>query len=186
MTRRYVVCGLGFAAALAIIPVGGRPAVARFFGQGVSIAQSLNQPKVELKLIAKQKRVEKDAQGKEQVSWSEIKQDVTVKKGTVLRLQVLGHNTGDRPAEKLVVTQPVPRGTVYTIGSATQENAELDYSVDGGKTYSPNPMVVITLPDGRTGLQPAPADTYSHVRWTFSRAIAPQSGVEVSYEVSVQ
>jgi uncharacterized repeat protein (TIGR01451 family) len=186
MTRRYVAFGLGLAAALAMIPVDGKPAAARFFQQGVSIAQSLNQPKVELRMIAKQKKVERDAQGKEQVSWNEIKQDTTVKKGTVLRFQVVGKNTGDRSAEKLVVTQPIPKGTIYSIDSATQNNAQITHSIDGGKTFTADPMVVVTLPDGRTGLKPAPADAYSHVRWTFGGAIAPQSGVEVSYDVSVR
>jgi uncharacterized repeat protein (TIGR01451 family) len=186
MKRNYAWFGLGIAAVFAMIPVNGAPAAARLFEQGMSIAQSLNQPKVTLLLVAKQKQVQKDAQGKEQVTWSEIKKDTTVQKGTVLRFQVVSKNEGDRAAEKLTVTQPVPRGTTYTIGSATQGNAEVSYSIDGGKTFAPNPTVQVTLPDGRTELQPAPAEAYSHVRWTMSKAISPKSGLEVAYEVSVR
>jgi uncharacterized repeat protein (TIGR01451 family) len=186
MTRRYVVVGLGIAAAIAMIPVDGTPAAARFFEQSRSIAQSINQTEVELKLIAKQKQVQKDARGKEQVTWNELKQDTLVKKGTVLRFQVIGKNTSDRPAEKLVVTQPIPKGTIYSLNSAIKGDAELTYSIDEGKTFSENPMMLVTLPDGRTGMQPAPADTYSHLRWVFDRAIAPKSAVEMSYEVSVR
>lgn len=186
MKRNYVWLGLGIAALSAILPVDGAPAAARLLEKGITIAQSFNQPKITLQLVAKQKQVQKTAQGQEQVAWNEIQPDTTVQQGAVLRFQVRGKNEGDRPAEKLAVIQPVPKGTVYAIGSATQNNAEVSYSIDGGKTFMAAPMIQVTLPNGKTEMQPAPAEAYSHVRWTFRGAIAPQSGLEVAYEVSVR
>ncbi len=186
MKRNYAWVGLGIAAALSMIPVDGMPAAARLFDRGLSIAQTLNQPKVELQLIAKQKVTQKDTQGKEQVSWNVLTKDTTVQKGTILRFQVVAKNTGDRAAEKLIVTQPIPKGTTYAIGSTTQSNAELTYSLDGGKTFSANPMVQVTLPNGATEMQPAPAEAYTHVRWMVGSAIAPKSGIEMAYDVSVR
>ncbi|GAP95486.1 DUF11 domain-containing protein [Leptolyngbya sp. NIES-2104] len=186
MKRNFVWIGLGLAATVAMLPIDGAPAAARLFDRGLSIAQSLQQPKVELNLIAKQKVIQKDAQGKEQVSWNVLTKDTMVQKGTVLRFQVVAKNTGDRAAEKFVVTQPVPKGTTYAADSATSSGAELTYSIDGGKTFTANPMVQVTLPDGRTEMKPAPVEAYSHVRWTFEKAIAPKNALEVNYEVSVR
>ncbi|BAU11377.1 hypothetical protein LEP3755_18710 [Leptolyngbya sp. NIES-3755] len=186
MKRNFVWIGLGVAATLAMFPIDGTPAAARLFDRSLSIAQSLNQPKVELQLIAKQKVIQKDAQGKEQVSWSVLTKDTMVQKGTVLRFQVVAKNAGDRPAQKLVVTQPVPKGTIYAANSATANGAELTYSIDGGKTFAANPMVQVTLPDGRTEMKPAPVEAYSHVQWTFDKAIVPKNTLEVTYDVSVR
>lgn len=184
MKRNFV--WMGIVATIALFPINGTPAAARLFEGSLSIAQAIKQPKVELNLIAKQKVVQKDAQGKEQVSWSVLTKDTKVQKGTVLRFQVVAKNTGDRAAEKLVVTQPIPRGTIYAAGSATQSGAELTYSIDGGKTFSSNPMVQVTLPDGRNEMKPAPVEAYSHVRWTFGKAIAPKNNLDMSYDVSVR
>lgn len=186
MKRNYIWVGLGIAAAVSMIPIDGTPAAARLFDRGLSVAQTLNQPKVELQLIAKQKVVQKDTQGKEQVSWNVLTKDTTVQKGTILRFQVVAKNTGDRSAEKLVVTQPIPKGTTYTIGTATPSEAELTYSIDNGKTFAANPMVQVALPDGRTEMQPAPPEAYSHVRWAFTKSIAPKNGLEITYDVSVR
>lgn len=186
MKRNTVWIGLGIVAALSMIPIDGTPAAARFLDRGLSMAQTLNQPKVELQLIAKQKVTQKDAQGKEQVTWSVLTNDTTVQKGTILRFQVVAKNNGDRAAEKLAVTQPIPKGTTYAIGSATQNDAELSYSIDDGKTFTANPLVQVTLPDGRVEMKPAPAEAYTHVRWTFGKSVAPKSGTDVAYDVSVR
>ncbi|MBE9008638.1 DUF11 domain-containing protein [Pseudanabaenaceae cyanobacterium LEGE 13415] len=186
MKRNFVWIGLGIAATIAMFPIDGTPAAARLFDQGLSIAQAINQPKVELKLIAKQRVIQKDTQGKEQVSWNVLTKDTMVQKGTVLRFQVVAKNAGDRPAQKLVVTQPIPRGTTYAANSATANGAELTYSTDGGKTFTANPMLQVALPDGRTEMKPAPVESYSHVRWTFEKAIAPKNTLEVTYDVSVR
>lgn len=186
MKRSFVWMGLGIAATVALFPIDGAPAAARLLDRGLAIAQSLNQPKVELRLIAKQKLVQKDVQGKEQIVWNELPKDTVVQKGTILRFQVVARNTGDRAAEKLVITQPVPKGTIYAIGTATEGSAKLSYSIDGGKTFSDNPMVQVTLPDGRTEMKPAPPETYSHLRWTVAKPIAPKNGLEMTYDVSVR
>ncbi|MEP0917427.1 hypothetical protein NC981_11385 [Leptolyngbya sp. DQ-M1] len=186
MKRNFVWVGLGIVATVAMFPIDGTFAAARLLDRGLAIAQNLNQPKVELRLIAKQKLMRKDAHGKEQVAWNELTKDTIVQKGTILRFQVVAKNTGDRAAEKLVITQPVPKGTIYAIGTAIPSGAELSYSIDGGKTFSANPLVQMTLPDGRTEMQPAPPEAYSHVRWTYAKSIAPKKGLEMTYDVSVR
>lgn len=186
MKQNFVWIGLGIAATIALVPINGTPAAAGLFDRGFSVASLLNQPKVELQLIAKQKVVQKDTQGKEQVFWNVLTKDTMVQKGTILRFQVVAKNTGDRAAEKFVVTRSIPKGTTYEIGTATQSEAALTYSIDNGKTFAANPMVQITLSDGRTEMQPAPPEAYSHLRWTFDKSIAPKNRLEVTYDVRVR
>lgn len=186
MKRNFLWVGLGIAATVAMFPIDGTPAAARFFDRGLSITQTLNPPKIELQLIAKQKVVQKGAQGKEQTAWNVLTKDTMVQKGTILRFQVIVRNTGNRATEKLVVTQPIPKGTTYAIGTATQNGAELTYSIDDGKTFAVTPMVQVMLPDGGTATQPAPPEAYSHVRWTIDKAIASKNALEMTYDVSVR
>ncbi|MER3433792.1 MAG: hypothetical protein C4288_10245 [Leptolyngbya sp. ERB_1_1] len=184
MKQDFFWIGLGISATVAMFPIEGTPAVARLFDRGLSIAQ--NPPQVELQLIAKQKVVQKDTQGKKRVFWHLLTKDTTVQKGTSLRLQFVAKNISDQASENLVITRPIPKGTNYLIGTATQSSAELTYSIDGGNTFTANPLVQVTLPDGRTEMQSAPGNAYSHLRWTFAKSIAPKHGLEVAYDVIVR
>jgi len=186
MKQNFFRIGLGISAIIAMFPAEGTPAIARLFDRGLSIAQTLNPPQVELQLIAKQKVVQKDTQGKEQVSWHLLTKDTTVQKGTSLRLQFIAKKISDRSSENLVITRPIPKGTNYLIGTATRSGAELTYSIDGGNTFTANPLVQVTLPDGRTEIQSASGNAYSHLRWTFAKSIAPKHGLEITYDVIVQ
>jgi uncharacterized repeat protein (TIGR01451 family) len=186
MKQNFFWVGLGISATVAMFPIEGTPALARLFDRGLSIAQTLNHSQVELQLIAKQKVIQKDSQGKKQVSWNVLTKDTTVQKGTSLRLQFVVKNISDRASENLVVTRPIPQGTNYLIGTATQSDAALTYSIDGGNTFTANPLVQVALPDGRTEMHPVSANAYSHLRWTFAKSIAPKQVLEFTYDVIIR
>jgi uncharacterized repeat protein (TIGR01451 family) len=87
-------------------------------------------------------------------------------------------NKTAKPAENVTVTNPVPKNTRYRDGSAAGENAEITFSVDGGKTFAtPDKLTVAAKDKGATGVRPASGADYTHIRWVVKQNVAPgQSG----------
>lgn len=77
-------------------------------------------------------------------------------------------NRGDEAATNLVFDNPIPAEAAYTNGSAKGENAEITFSIDGGKSYKMPAMLTyeLTLPDGRVEKRVASPEQYTHLRWT--------------------
>lgn len=84
-------------------------------------------------------------------------------------------NKGPRPAERVIVTNPVPQHTKFRAGTAEGANAEIVYSVDGGKTYATPDKLVVTTRDaaGKPATRPAVAADFTHIRWTLKDPLAP-------------
>jgi uncharacterized repeat protein (TIGR01451 family) len=102
----------------------------------------------------------------------------SAKPGDVIVYGVTASNISDRPVNKLQINQKIRPGTVYIAKSATPiSNASLMFSIDGGKTFSPQPIV---------NKKPAPASAYTNIRWSFIGSFAPKAKSNVSYEVEVR
>jgi hypothetical protein len=57
------------------------------------------------------------------------------------------------------------------------------YSIDGGVTYSAQPMIEQVV-DGERVQRPAPAEMYTHIRWLVSGWVQP--GAQVTAEFRAQ
>jgi uncharacterized repeat protein (TIGR01451 family) len=188
MKKHWSMIGAAALVVGAVLPVNGAPAIAQVFNAGSTIAQNiLQQPKVELNLRAEQQVIQKNAKGETVKSWAASSDKVKVKSGDVLRFTVTGKNQGNKAAEKFAITQPVPRGTVFVLNSAQASTAAaVTYSLDQGKSFTANPMVKVTLPDGRVEEKPAPAEAYTNIRWNVGAALAPMAIVDAAYQVAVR
>lgn len=186
MKRKFSIA-LGLIAAAAAIPVfTSTPVFAELAQAGETLVQNILQPKVKLVLGVQQKTTTTDAEGNEVVSWKKLEGEAQVQPGDILRYSLNSENSGDKPAKNLVLTQPIPAQTAYVLDSARANGATLTYSIDGGQTYTVKPTIEVTLPDGTVEQQPAPAESYTHVRWDYSESLAPLSSVRAVYEVAVK
>jgi uncharacterized repeat protein (TIGR01451 family) len=104
--------------------------------------------------------------------------------GDVVRYTLSFRNAVGRPIQGVVLSNPIAAGTRFIAGSAnsTRADARLEYSSDGGQTFSPKPSVE-AVEDGRRVQRPATPDEYTHVRWTIDGAIAPDATVTTQFEV---
>ena len=190
MKKRFYAYVVGLMATLAFVPVQGMPLGMKLFDAGSGFTQNiLSRPQVELRLVAEQKQTQKDTQGKDIVSWKELKGNVTVQPGDVLRYAVMANNKGNAPAQDLAIVQPIPRGTVYVLNSAAaadEGSIVLNYSIDGGKTYSANPMITVKMANGQVMEIPAPAEAYSHIQVKFNRQLAKGEVARATYQVAVR
>lgn len=105
--------------------------------------------------------------------------------GDVVRYTLRFTNVTEQPVRNVVFDNPLPRGLRYVMGSADAgaEDVAIAYSIDGGQSYSAQPMVE-QLVDGERVLVPAPAAMYTHVRWTLRDWVQP--GAQVTAEFQAQ
>ncbi|MEM8503838.1 MAG: hypothetical protein AAF716_11875 [Cyanobacteria bacterium P01_D01_bin.1] len=186
--KRKFVFGLGIAALMASAPfVANKPVLANLQEFGAAIAQQITQSEVKLVMSAEKQITVLDENGESQVAWEKLEGEAVVQPNDVLRYAIVTSNEGEVPAKNLVITQPIPEAMTYVIGSEKGNTAaESTYSIDNGETFVAEPMVEVTLPDGTVEMQPAPAEAYTHVKWTFSEDLESSVAVNVSHEVIVK
>ena len=186
---KYInMIGLGAIALISTVSFANMPMLASLRQNEPAIAQTAKQTSaIQLQLAAERQSVIAVASGRG--DWKAIPNDASLRPGETIRYVVTASNTSDRNIKKLVVTQPIPANSIYILNSATLpsvEGAKLDYSIDGGKTYSEKPTIRVKLENGEVVNRPAPASMYTNVRWNFGDTFPAQTVVNASYQVRIR
>lgn len=79
-------------------------------------------------------------------------------------------NVGAKPAEKFVVTNPLPSAVVY---NGTSDGREI-VSVDGGNSWGYLSSLRVSKEEGKS--RPALMSDVTHIRWNLNQPIAVGSG----------
>ncbi|MFL6282493.1 MAG: hypothetical protein ACJ74Q_04940 [Pyrinomonadaceae bacterium] len=110
-----------------------------------------------------------------------------VKPGEVLDWQILSSNDGSAEARDYKTVGHIPSGTTFVAGSANAESGStVTYSIDGGQTYSSQPVIEERQPDGTVKRVAAPVSMYTEVRYEWSDALAAGGKLSASYKVRVR
>ena len=110
-----------------------------------------------------------------------------VKPGEVLDWQIVSSNDGTGGANDYKAVGHIPAGTSFVAGSAAGENGStVTYSIDGGKTFSTQPVVEERQPDGTVKKVPAPVSMYTQVRYEWPDELAAGGRLEATYKVRVR
>ncbi|GHF40681.1 hypothetical protein HNQ07_001573 [Deinococcus metalli] len=109
--------------------------------------------------------------------------------GDVLRQVVTVRNNTGRAIQNVPVRLPVPRSTTYLAAEQGVNVARTEYSVDGGKTFAPAPLMkTVTVTENgksvRRQVEVKPSE-YTAVRWVLSALPAGHS-VKLGYRVQVR
>ena len=93
-------------------------------------------------------------------------------------------NITGRPVNNIQFTDPLPEGMYYLQGTAgaDREDVDVEFSLDGGTSYSELPMVEVVV-DGRTELRPASPEDYTDIRWTVHGEVQPDARVAAAFQV---
>lgn len=187
-TLKRLFIGLSAIATFAAIPVlQAAPAQADFIRAGSNLVKKLTRPEVKLNLTAHKKIVQLDKNGQEKISWQDLGSKAVVQPGDVLRYSLSSSNVGDAAARNLVLNQPIPAQMSYLANSAgSNAGLQLSYSINGGKSFSSQPMIQVKQKDGTVIEKPAPAELYTHVRWEAQGDLPPNRNLVASYEVQVR
>ena len=102
--------------------------------------------------------------------------------GDVVRYELQFTNLTSDSVQQVVFQNQVPAGLAYVSGSAgaDRDDVSVEYSIDGGATYTATPMAEVVV-DGQTVLRPAPPETYTHIRWTLAGWLQPQAELTAEY-----
>jgi uncharacterized repeat protein (TIGR01451 family) len=106
--------------------------------------------------------------------------------GDTVRYHLLFTNVSNGAVHGIVLDNPIPAGLRYEAGSAKADRADVAvlFSIDGGKSYSAEPMVDVTV-DGRHEQHAAPAEMYTHVRWQVRGDVAKGAQLRAEYDAQV-
>ncbi len=122
-----------------------------------------------------------------QAKWAALQEDTKVAPGDRILYSVEISNQGDREARNPVAFGPIPAGTRFVAGTATADpKLKVEYSIDGGKTYSSSPTITILGKDGKPQTVAAPVERYTTLRWMWRGALPAGAKDNVSYQVEVR
>ena len=121
---------------------------------------------------------------------NKVKQKVdatTINSGEVIFYTLNYVNSGDEAATDAVLDDPIPQGTVYVDGSAFGKEADITFSIDGGKTFKKPTMLTYEMktPDGKMEKRAASPYQYTNIRWKVKVVPAHGSG-QVGFQVRVK
>lgn len=133
--------------------------------------------------IKAEKEVIVTEKGKEVKKVVEAK-DITP--GEVVTYNLSYENKGDETATSVAITDPIPAGTAFILGSAS-EVGDLTFSIDQGKTYKKSSLLTYEVIDakGNKEKRVASPEEYTHIRWTIP-TIAPGTKGTVTFKVKVK
>ena len=147
------------------------------FAQRHFMLASAARPEVKVQLAA---AVERDSK------LLPLEKSTVVNPGEVLDWTITSENSGNAAALEYKTVGHIPRGTEYVAGSAKADGAKAVYSIDGGKSFSPQPMIEEKQADGSTRRVPAPVSMYTEIRYEWTDAFAQGGKLSASYKVRVK
>ncbi|MEM7417270.1 MAG: hypothetical protein AAF389_17335 [Gemmatimonadota bacterium] len=100
------------------------------------------------------------------------------------RLTFTNHQAG--AVSDVVLNDPIPNGLVFVPGSVTASREDLlvEYSIDDGASWTERPTVEVEVA-GEAVTRPAPAEAYTHVRWTITGSVNPGAQVTARFRAVV-
>jgi uncharacterized repeat protein (TIGR01451 family) len=119
------------------------------------------------------------------MSGQERKDKAMARPGDVLGYALAFTNVNRAAVKQVQFVDPLPQGLVYRTGTARADQPTvIEYSIDGGKSYSARPTVRV-MENGRQVEKPAPREAYTHIRWTVAGPLAPGAQVTAGFQAEV-
>ncbi len=136
-----------------------------------------------LKSVAQVEVAEKNQKGEKLVKRVDVAKATTVPGDTVI-FTTHYTNTGKRPADGIVITNPIDEHMTYLDGSAEGNNTRIEFSTDGGKTYNAPEKLIIKNAQGM--VRQARAEDYNGIRWTLTRPLPAGGSGSVSFKAKIK
>ena len=167
---------LGFLSLATLRQVLGGAAAAMFVALAPAFAVAAPESgAIELRIEQFEEVVVKDKNGKEEKKLQALTRAAPGKEV----IYVMNYrNKGTKPADGVVLKNPVPKELVYVPGSQDGAGARFDLSVDDGKTFGALEALTVTGEDGKP--RAATAADVTTLRWNVASVKQGAAG-KVSY-----
>lgn len=143
-------------------------------------AQARAQGHIELTTTTEQEIVFVDESNEEQIKRVPA---TKVLPGNEVIYTIRARNISDQPADRVVITDPIPQHMTYTPGTATGMHTEVRFSADGGESYSFAVDLIVIGEDGEP--RPAVAEDYTHIQWRFQMSLEPGQDQMVQFRAKL-
>lgn len=97
---------------------------------------------------------------------------------------VFFENTGYAGSDDIDITSPVPPQTVYVPDSASGQDCDILFSVDGGENWGTPNDLKVQAAGGEW--RSADASDYTHIKWVYRPVLRPAEVQQVSFQVRFQ
>ena len=163
-----------------LLQIALRVAVALTLASGSAAAQEEAPPKA----LVISATILSWGQGRPQTIGAPDRDPNTVAPGDVVEYRLVFTNITGRPVNNIQFTDPLPEGMYYLQGTAgaDREDVDVEFSLDGGTSYSELPMVEVVV-DGRIEQRPANPEDYTDIRWTVHGEVEPDARVAAAFQV---
>jgi uncharacterized repeat protein (TIGR01451 family) len=162
---------------LAVLPVWAvLPVLACLFGASTAFAQEPAADSLQLRAVAEVEIVQEGADGIRAVQRIPAE---TVVPGDEVIYTLVYDNQGADPAEDVSITNPIPEHMEFRRAAAGPAWLKTVYSVDGGHVFGA--LSDLTISDGAGQNRHALPQDCTHIRWQFTRSLAPGETGQVSY-----
>jgi uncharacterized repeat protein (TIGR01451 family) len=106
--------------------------------------------------------------------------------GDIVRYRLTFTNITRDSVRNVQFNDPVPAGLRYVAGSARADRSSVlvEFSIDSGRTYSERPEIEDVV-NGEKVRRPAPAESYTHVRWSVRGWIRPKAQVTAEFNAQL-
>ena len=156
---------------IGVVSSSGR-ALAQEPAEGASVASATGSGPLATTIEMQKLEVSEGPGGREVRRWIPAER---LNAGDEVHYTVRVRNPGKQAVDTVVVTKRLPFGVRYLRGSATGPAAEVQFSIDGGKTFA-TPEALVRAAGGSKKMQRKPLENdYTHVRWVLSRPLGPAS-----------
>jgi uncharacterized repeat protein (TIGR01451 family) len=115
-----------------------------------------------------------------------LDKSTVVKPGEILDWTIASENSGNAAALGYKAVGHIPQGTTFVSDSAKADGAKAFYSIDGGKSFSAQPMIEEKQADGSVKRVPAPVAMYTEIRYEWSDPLIQGGKLSASYKVRVK
>jgi uncharacterized repeat protein (TIGR01451 family) len=115
-----------------------------------------------------------------------LEKTTMVKPGEILDWTITSENSGNAPALSYKAVGHIPQGTSFVADSAKADGAKALFSIDGGESFSAQPMIEEKQADGSIKRVPAPASAYTEIRYEWADPLAQGGKLSASYKVRVK
>jgi uncharacterized repeat protein (TIGR01451 family) len=150
-------------------------------GSFSSGAQAAEKGAIKLTSIAQTEVEVTNDKGKKTLKRTSVEKAVP---GTEVIYTTTFENIIDKPAEHIVIDNPIPNDSEYKAGSAFGKNCEILFSVDGGKKFGHAEDLKVKGEDGKS--RTALPREYTNIRWTYKGQLATKKSGEVGFRAVVK
>lgn len=87
-------------------------------------------------------------------------------------------NISEKGVNNIIINNPIAKQLTYIQDSARGTDSDITFSIDGGKTFLPEPQLLVTTTSGKRAATP---DEYQAIQWHYLPELQPDQHIVLSF-----